>query len=322
VDRCGFKGLDSVNDSAFRLRIENLSKSYGDTAALEGVSLCAREGEVVGLIGPDGAGKTTLMRIVCGLLLPDTGLAEIMGYDCVREERKVKEHLGYMPQRFSLYQDLTVAENLRFFADLFGVGHEERRKREEQLMGFSGLGPFRDRRAGDLSGGMKQKLALSCTLIHTPDVLVLDEPTTGVDVESRSEFWKILDGLARDGLTLLVSTPYMDEATRFPRVVLLHRGRIIASGAPGEVTRQFKNELLEVVGPDAQKAWRLLKEGRPKGAQVLRFGDRLHVVLEAGDRGEDVRGQLSSLDVCVERISPTIEDTFVALMGEREGSGG
>jgi ABC-2 type transport system ATP-binding protein len=286
--------------------------------ALDGVSLEVGKGEMIGLIGPDGAGKTTLMRILCGLLVPEGGSAKVMGFDCAREERRVKEHLGYMPQRFSLYPDLTVAENIRFFADLFGVGAAERKTREERLMEFSGLGPFRKRRAGHLSGGMKQKLALSCTLIHTPEVLVLDEPTTGVDVVSRAEFWEILDGLAREGIALLVSTPYMDEAARFSRIVLLHRGRVIAEGSPAEVARGSRRKLLQIRGPDTVRAWRLLREEGPRGIEALRFGDRVHVAHETDEEDSSVRRALAGLDVSIVCVSPGIEDAFIALMGGKE----
>ncbi|MFH1680324.1 MAG: ABC transporter ATP-binding protein [Candidatus Eisenbacteria bacterium] len=307
-----------MKDGGVPIRVENLRKSYGETIALAGVSLEVRRGEMVGLIGPDGAGKTTLMRILCGLLVPDAGGAAVMGLDCAREERMVKEHIGYMPQRFSLYPDLSVGENIRFFADLFGVGAVERKAREERLMEFSGLGLFRKRRAGHLSGGMKQKLALCCTLIHTPDVLVLDEPTTGVDVVSRAEFWNILEGLAGEGMALLVSTPYMDEAARFPRIVLMHRGHVIAEGPPAEVARRGGRRLLEIRGPETVRAWRLLREKAAEGSGALRFGDRVHVTHETDEEESAVRRALSGLDVRVERASPSIEDTFVALMGERE----
>jgi ABC-2 type transport system ATP-binding protein len=297
-----------------RIRVRDLRKSYGPVPALAGVSLDANGGEIVGLIGPDGAGKTTLMRVLCGLLLPDSGSAEIMGLDCVRDAREIKARLGYMPQRFSLYPDLTVAENIRFFADLFGVRPAERNVREERLMSFSGLGPFRRRRAGHLSGGMKQKLALCCTLVHTPDVLVLDEPTTGVDVVSRSEFWRILEDLARDGLAILASTPYMDEAARFPRIALFHRGRVLASGTPAEITRGFARRLLEVRGPDTERAWRFLRERPPEGVETLRFGDRLHLVFDSDDREAVARSALAGLDVRAEGIAPTIEDAFLDRM--------
>ncbi len=294
------------------IQFTDLHKSYGETAALKGIDLMARPGELVGMIGPDGAGKTTAMRIACGLLLPDKGTTEVFGYDSARETRKVKEHLGYMPQRFSLYPDLSVSENLRFFADLYRVSSSERRVREERLMQFSRLGDFRQRRAGRLSGGMKQKLALSCTLIHTPNVLILDEPTTGVDPVSRKEFWAILKELAEDGLALLISTPYMDEAELCDRVYLMHEGRVIASGKPEEVAALFPKKLLEVVGEKTAEARNALRE--VPGLDVHRFGDRLHVIYETKEQEQQVHDQLQHLEVQVTQAAPTIEDTFVALM--------
>jgi ABC-2 type transport system ATP-binding protein len=301
--------------------LEDLRKRYGATAALRGLSLAVPAGRICGLIGPDGAGKTTAMRILCGLLSPDGGRAEVLGRDCTREARMIKEHLGYMPQRFSLYPDLTVAENLRFFADLFAVPAAERAAREERLMAFSRLGPFRDRRAGRLSGGMKQKLALACTLIHTPRVLILDEPTTGVDPVSREEFWDILRELRGKGLALLVSTPYMDEADLCDEVVLVHAGRVISHGAPAAVAAGFPHRLLEVTGPDLRAAAYQLGQRRPAGTVVHRFGDRLHVIHGDAAQAAEVRALMAGLDVALAPAAPGIEDVFVALMGEGPGGG-
>ncbi|HOX24342.1 MAG TPA: ABC transporter ATP-binding protein [Candidatus Krumholzibacteria bacterium] len=296
------------------IRIDDLHKSYGATAAVRGLSLAVGPGRICGLIGPDGAGKTTTMRIVCGLLAPDRGTATVLGRDCTREARAIKSRLGYMPQRFSLYPDLTVAENLRFFADLFAVGRQERARREAELMEFSKLGPFRERRAGRLSGGMKQKLALSCTLIHTPEVLVLDEPTTGVDPVSRREFWRILRDLANRGLALLVSTPYLDEADLCDDIVLMHGGRAIARGTPAEVAAGFPRRLLEVRGPGLSAAIALLRETPVAGTDARRYGDRLHVVYTDQDQAAAVRARLAGLAVEVSPVGPGIEDAFVALL--------
>lgn len=293
------------------IEIDGLRKRYGEVPALEHLSLAVSRGRIVGLIGPDGAGKTTALRIVCGLLRPDGGSVRVMGFDSTRESRRVKTHLGYMPQRFSLYPDLTVAENLRFFADLFGVSAAERVRLEERLLAFSRLGPFRDRRAAQLSGGMKQKLALSCTLIHTPAVLVLDEPTTGVDPVSRQEFWTILEELAGDGMAILASTPYMDEAARLDHVVLMHRGRALAGGRPEEITRGFPRALAEVRGKDLADARRRLRELGERGVDVHRFGDRLHVVHDPGITRQDLERCLAGLAVEVETVKPSLEDVFV-----------
>lgn len=296
--------------------LDDLHKSYGATVALQGLTLAVPAGRICGLIGPDGAGKTTAMRILCGLLRPDGGRASVLGRDCTRESQAIKPHLGYMPQRFSLYPDLTVAENLRFFADLFAVGRDERVRREAELMEFSKLGPFCDRRAGRLSGGMKQKLALSCTLIHTPEVLVLDEPTTGVDPVSRREFWRILRDLAGRGLALLVSTPYMDEAGLCDDVVLVHDGRAIARGTPAEVAASFSRRLLEVRGPDLAAAIVRLRDDEVPGTDMRRFGDRLHLVHDDDDEAAAVRTRLAGLDVEVVPVAAGIEDVFVALLEE------
>jgi ABC-2 type transport system ATP-binding protein len=296
------------------IRIAELRKSYGDTKALDGISVDVHAGEIFGMIGPDGAGKTTAMRITCGLLLADSGTVHISGHDSAGETRAIKELIGYMPQRFSLYPDLTVAENLRFFADMHGVDTQMRLQREERLMKFSRLGPFRKRRAGKLSGGMKQKLALSCILIHVPEVLILDEPTTGVDPVSRQEFWQILKELAGEGKALLVSTPYMDEAQLCHRVALMHRGRVMTTGTPDEVTAQFDRRLMEVRGGDLNAARQALIQMETEGIDVNRFGDRLHVVYDTHDQRVALLKRIEGMDVTAEDAEPTIEDAFVQRM--------
>ncbi len=296
------------------LRIEHLHKRYGDVRAVRGLDLEVRSGEIMGLIGPDGAGKTSTMRIVCGLLLPDEGCAEVLGFNSSKQTRRIKHHIGYMPQRFSLYPDLSIAENLRFFADLYLVSGKERRQRERQIYGFSKLEPFKTRKAGALSGGMKQKLALGCTLIHTPDVLILDEPTTGVDPVSRQEFWGILRDLREQGLALLVSTPYMDEAELCDRVVLMHRGRSIARGTPDEITDTFDKHLLEVTGEDAVTAHRSFSDKPFDGVTSFRFGDSLHIVSVDDASVKRVRERLISYSVDVREIGATVEDAFVNLL--------
>jgi ABC-2 type transport system ATP-binding protein len=302
------------------IEVESLEKRFGDTVAVRDVSFCVEPGEIVGLIGPDGAGKTTTMRILCGLVRPDGGKTRVAGFDSLREPGGVKEHVGYMPQRFSLYPDLTVAENMQFFADLFGVTGEQRRKLEDRLMEFSRLAPFRNRRAAQLSGGMKQKLALSCTLIHTPKVLILDEPTTGVDPVSRREFWRILRDLAGDGLSLLVSTPYMDEATICHRVVLMHRGRAIAAGTPGEITESFPRGIVEIRGPALLEARRRLLDIDDIDLAVNRFGDSLHVVHDREVSPETIAARVADLDITARPVAASVEDTFVELMGQSRES--
>jgi ABC-2 type transport system ATP-binding protein len=296
------------------LEMSGIAKHYGSKMAVEELSLVVNPGEIFGLIGPDGAGKTTAMRIACGLVLPDAGKTRVMGFDPVRQPLQVRERIGYMPQRFSLYPDLTIAENIRFFADLYRISPAEREAREERLMQFSRLAPFRSRRAGRLSGGMKQKLALSCTLIHTPQVLILDEPTTGVDPVSRREFWTMLRELASDGIALLVSTPYMDEAALCDHIALMNRGRAIATGSASEITAQFPGRLLGVYGTDIVPARKRLEEREFLGIRVLRFGDSLHIVFRDPSDADEVRRELTDLSVDVRPIPPGIEDVFLVLM--------
>jgi drug efflux transport system ATP-binding protein len=305
-----------VSDVAIAL--DGLRKGYGATEAVRGLSLEVPRGTICGLIGPDGAGKTTTMRVLCGLLRPDAGTARVLGRDCTRDARWIKAHLGYMPQRFSLYPDLTVAENLRFFADLFAVPRSERARRDAELMEFSRLGPFRTRRAGRLSGGMKQKLALSCTLIHTPQVLILDEPTTGVDPVSRREFWRILRDLAGQGLALLVSTPYMDEADLCDGVVLLHAGTAIAAGPPRDVAASFPRHLLEITGGDLADAVKRLRDASIAGITVQRFGDRLHLVHDDDAQARGAAAALAGRGFTIRPATPGIEDVFVELMGRAD----
>jgi ABC-2 type transport system ATP-binding protein len=299
------------------IEIKGLVKSYEYTRALRGISLAVETGEMFGLIGPDGAGKTTTMRILCGLLDMDEGECRVRGKDVAQEVQEVRRIIGYMPQRFSLYPDLSVAENLRFFADLFQVPMEERESKLKQLLEFSNLKPFQKRRAAQLSGGMKQKLALSCTLIHTPEVLILDEPTTGVDPVSRQEFWNILAKLKQEGVTILVSTPYMDEAELCDRVALIHRGEILSLDEPEKIPDLFPHEILQLRGPGLGEAARIL-EALPEVLDMQSFGDSLHLsVASAEETKPRIQGALleSGLQgITVESTSPGLEDTFVALI--------
>jgi len=300
------------------IRVDNVKKSYGDTVALSSVSLTVEAGEMFGLIGPDGAGKTTLMRILTSLIDPDEGEAWILGLPVRSQAPRVREIIGYMPQRFSLYADLTVSENMRFFADLFGVPAGERKRRTEELLDFSRLGDFVKRRAGALSGGMKQKLALSCALIHTPKVLVLDEPTTGVDPVSRRDFWEMLERLRAQGATILVSTPYMNEASLCRHLVFIHKGRILAAGNVDEITRLFKGAVFAVAGPSLQAiAARLKGTVAPELMRIL--GDRLQVIALGEKRGEmeallGAMRQEGLVSGGIEEIAPGVEDSFVTLM--------
>jgi len=295
------------------VEVENLSKAYGKIQAVSDVSFPIHDGELFGLIGPDGAGKTTTMRILCGLLSFDNGQCKVLNFDVFTQLKQIKKIIGYMPQRFSLYPDLTVSENLRFFADLFQVTPKDREERLNRLLKFSNLEPFQKRRADQLSGGMKQKLALSCTLIHRPKLLILDEPTTGVDPISRREFWEILHELKQEGVTLLVSTPYMDEANQCDRVAMMHRGKILTIDSPQNISNLFSDYLLEIITDELIHTSNQLKElAEIKSVQI--FGDKIHVTTENVDQVINVI-RTNFPGVCsIHKIEPGIEDTFIELM--------
>lgn len=301
------------------IRITDLQKSFGDIKAVDGIDLSVAPGEMFGLLGPDGAGKTTTIRMLCTLLKPDAGECKIRNYDSVQDYRDIRSIIGYMPQRFSLYPDLTVAENLRFFADLFQVPRKKYEAKLAELLQFSHLGPFQHRRANALSGGMKQKLALSCTLIHTPELLLLDEPTTGVDPVSRREFWRILNALKAQGVTIFCSTPYMDEALHCDRVAFLHKGKILACDTPDRLIKLFPFPLLELWSEKIIHAVDVLKQNQAiRSIQV--FGDKLHVALEDNRTGISAISRQLTVNGFenprIRIITPTIEDTFIHLMGE------
>jgi ABC-2 type transport system ATP-binding protein len=294
-----------------------LRKSWGVAAAVDGLDLEVGRGEIFGLVGPDGAGKTTAIRLLCGILDADAGEAAVAGFDLRRETEEVKKRIGYMSQRFSLYGDLTVAENLRFFAELFHVPRDGRRAREAELLEFSRLAPYRERLAQNLSGGMKQKLALACTLIHTPEVLFLDEPTTGVDPVSRRDFWKILYDLLRSGVTIFVSTPYMDEAERCGRVALMDRGRVRLCDTPAALRGRMQGRLVEVVAAPQRRAREALAL-LPGVSGIQVFGDRLHLWLREGGADEaSICAHLSrhGVESCgIRAVAPGLEDVFVSLL--------
>lgn len=296
---------------------EGLGKSFGATVALDDLTFSVQPGELFGFIGPDGAGKTTLFRILTTLLLPGRGTATVLGYDVVKDYRRIRNIAGYMPGRFSLYQDLTVEENLRFFATIFGTTIEENYDLVKEI--YSQIEPFKTRRAGALSGGMKQKLALSCAMIHKPEVLFLDEPTTGVDAVSRREFWEMLRRLKSAGIAILVSTPYMDEASLCDRVALIQGGRIMAISSPAGIVERFPMRLLSV---RAGNTSRLLGDLRryPGARSVHAFGRTAHVTLkpEVQDHAaleSFLEGEGHQL-VEIKEIKPGIEDCFMELMGD------
>jgi ABC-2 type transport system ATP-binding protein len=298
--------------------VSSLRKSYGAGEAVRGVSFTVEKGRIFGLIGPDGGGKTTILRSVVSLLSIDSGEILFMGRSVDGDPSYVRSHIGYMPQRFSLYQDLTVGENLKFFGDLFAVPRRELGRRIERLYEFSGLAPFTARRASALSGGMKQKLALSCMLVHAPEVIVLDEPTFGVDPVSRNEFWTILRSLSRNGTTILVSTAYMDEATLCDRVALVYKGEILASDIPSALSAKFTEPLYLAETESPHRVYDELLATALFG-QCNLFGDGVHFTLAPGVRSIDVEILLRerSRDLkTVRPIQPSLEDLFLWLMKE------
>jgi ABC-type multidrug transport system ATPase subunit len=306
--------------SAAVVAVDRVAKSFGSTRALDTVSFDVAPGELFGLIGPDGAGKTTLFRILTTLIVPDAGTATVLGLDTARDLWQIRSRLGYMPGNFSLYPDLTVAENLSFFASVFGTTVEKGRTLIAPI--YDQIAPFADRRADALSGGMKQKLALSCALVHRPDLLLLDEPTTGVDAVSRREFWDQLDSLKRSGLTIVVSTPYMDEALRCDRVALIQEGRILDIDAPGSIGARFHHPLVGVRSADRH---RLLAELRalPDAHSVYPFGEELHYAdrraIESGALARELESLLESrgfTDVEARPVTAGIEDVFMELMSQ------
>jgi ABC-2 type transport system ATP-binding protein len=299
------------------IKAQGLTKTFGDISAVRNLSLSVQPGEVFGLVGPDGAGKTTTMRLLASVMDPDSGDAWVMGRHTVREAEAVKEDIAYMSQRFGLYPDLTVEENIVFYADVYGVSPREREQKMDELLTFSGLIPFKRRFAKNLSGGMKQKLGLACALIHTPKVLFLDEPTNGVDPVSRRDFWRILYQLHKQGVTIFVSTAYLDEAERCTRLCLIYEGSPLSIGTPEEIKQAAKGIILEVRSAQARKAATFLRE---KFAEfdVGIFGDRLHVSVQNASQAEpQIRKFLLDASIPVEsirEIEPTLEDIFVSTL--------
>lgn len=306
----------TTSPAASAIRTEKLSKAFGDLRAVVDLDLEVGPGELFGIVGPDGAGKTTTMRMLAGIMAPTSGEAWIDGVSVVDDPEAAKEHMAYMPQRFGLYQDLTVMENLIFYADLFRVPKKERGPKIDILFGFSRLGPFKDRLAGALSGGMKQKLGLACALIHSPRVLLLDEPTNGVDPVSRRDFWKILYELLKQGISILVTTAYLDEAERTNRVALMHRGSIIQMGEPQALKAMVEGIMLELVASDLDRSRELL-DGLDGILDLNVFGDTLHVRVREQGVDTSIRQALEKGGVRVNslrRIVPAMEDVFLSLI--------
>ncbi len=318
-----------MNNNDLIIKTENLTRHFGSIVAVDGLNLEVKKGEIFGLVGPDGAGKTTTIRMLAAIMDPTGGRATIAGFDLRQQAEEIKKHIGYMAQQFALYGDLSVLENLTFFADVYGVAGKVRRERIERLLNFARLAEFTHRRAGQLSGGMKKKLGLACALIHAPAILYLDEPTTGVDPVSRREFWDILAGLHSEQTTILVNTPYMDEAERCSRVGLMYQGRLIEQGTPAEIKALIPGELVEFK-PEAghlhgvgllRRANQLLA-GQPGVLEIQTYGDLMHVFV---DSVAQRRLQMEAA-LAVERISmanfrqtaPRMEEAFISLIGKRE----
>jgi ABC-2 type transport system ATP-binding protein len=304
--------------SADAIVLDRLRCQYGSVVAVAELSFAVQEGEMFGLIGPDGAGKTTTLRTICGLMAPSAGSVRVFGRNPHSEHRALTSVVGYLPQRFSLYTDLSVDENIAFFAEIHGLSSYQAVR--DRLLDLTQMTPFRARLAGQLSGGMKQKLALACTLVHSPRLLILDEATTGVDPVARREFWKLLGELGSQGITIVMATPYLDEAERCSRVAFLHEGKLLALDRPETLRASLPGALFEVLAPDHRLAARVLATA-PGVVSAAPFGERVHVRVAADDGhvAERLRALLSSSGVGeadVRKVEPTLEDVFVASLGE------
>ena len=314
--------MSQSND--FAIETHGLTRHFKKVVAVDQLSLAIRPGEIFGLVGPDGAGKTTTIRLLCAIMNPSSGSAKVAGFDTVKESEQIKRRIGYMAQRFNLYGDLSVMENLNFFADIFAVSGEVRAERIAQLLAFARLTEFKDRRAAQLSGGMQKKLALACTLIHEPEILFLDEPTTGVDPVSRREFWDILSDLHLRGVTLFVSTPYMDEAERCSRVGLMFEGEMIVCDEPEKVKDLISGELIEIRPDDLRRARDIVAE-MDGVLEIQTYGDLLHVFVDSVDqRSGEVESQLQSQGIAVSGLRqtrPRMEEAFISLIRKRIAEG-
>jgi len=296
------------------ISINNLYKNYGDVEAVKGVSFEIKSGEMFGLIGPDGAGKTTIIRTMCGLINPSKGIVKLLGTDVQKHRKEVQRNIGYLSQIFSLYGDLTVEENIEFFANIHNI--TDYKEREEELLNFTNLIEFKNRLANNLSGGMKQKLALACSLIHKPKILFLDEPTTGVDPVSRRDFWRILADLKKDGITIVLTTPYLDEAERCTRVALMDRGKILDLDTPENLKARKIGEIVEIITTEIRRSYKLIKENFNFDVQL--FGDRLNVIID--DHVTDLKRisdllNKNSIEILNKRVvSPTLENIFINVL--------
>jgi drug efflux transport system ATP-binding protein len=309
-------------DPEILLETHDLVRTFGPLRAVDGLNLQVRAGEMVGLVGPDGAGKTTAIRLFCGALSPDSGSIRVAGFELPAQVEKARQEIGYLAQRFSLYGDLTVKENLDFFGEVFGMPNAERESRSSELLRFAGLEEFSNRPAADLSGGMQKKLGLASALVHRPKVLLLDEPTGGVDPIARQEFWHLLIGLLREGSAVLVSTPYMDEAMRFNQVVFMNHGRALVQGAPRELVARLEGRILELAA-EPQIVARQIAVTDPDVEDVHAFGGYLHLRVRAAE-GPLARlpGSLAESNVTMHHlrpVAPSLEDVFIQLLSLEEG---
>ena len=300
-------------DNNIAIRTQNLTKAFGANVAVDSLNLEVKKGELFGLVGPDGAGKTTIMRLLTAIMRPTSGEAWVEDHSILSEGEVIKEKLGYMAQRFGLYEDLTVLENIKFYADLYGVSKQELPERIERLLGFSNLTPFTERLAGNLSGGMKQKLGLACALVHTPEVLFLDEPTCGVDPVSRRDFWRILYDLLKEQITIFVSTAYLDEAERCTRIALIHKGNVLMVDEPARIRESLSMPMIEITSPSTRSA-REIVTAIDGVISVNIYGDRLHVALKANEVGLRVLEALRAKGIKIDgqrEVTPSLEDVFI-----------
>ena len=304
----------------YAIQTKDLTKRFGSLTAVKNLSLEVKTGEIFGLVGPDASGKTTTLRMLCGILPPDDGEAKVAGCDIRREAEPLKEKVGYLPQRFGLYGDLTVLENIDFYADLYQVSRKSRKERVGRLLRFANLEPFGNRKAQDLSGGMKQKLGLICALIHTPQILFLDEPTTGVDPLSRRDFWIILYDLLKEGVTILFSTSYLDEAERCNRISMIYEGELLVADTPSAVKAQMKGTILDLRTGNNQRSIKRL-EGIESIRGLVLSGDKIHVLVEDPHEGERVIREVMKKEgiqiLGLMGVRPSLEDAFVSFVREK-----
>lgn len=304
-------------DPNIAIETHELGRTFDQTEAVCSLTLTVPRGEFFGLVGPDGGGKSTTIRLLCGILKPTSGSGYVLGRDLYRETESIKARIGYLSQAFTLYGDLSVDENIEFFADMHGVSNYQQRR--DELLAFTRLTPFRNRFAEALSGGMKKKLALACALIHTPDLLLLDEPSTGVDPVSRGEFWNILSGILAQGITVIMTTPYLDEAERCHRVGLMHKGTLIQTGTPDEIRKSLPGTMYAVNGEPLDSIYRALQSKWPPTA-LVRYGDRLRFHVTGGNpelaQATDWLAQKGFTGIRFEPVTPSLEDVFIALMSD------